>query len=75
MVARGKEIVKDFGKVMFYTLLCLKWRTNKNLLCSTWNSAQGYVPAWTGGGFGGEWIHVCVWLTPFTVPLKLSQHC
>ena len=26
---------------------------------------------------GGEWIHVCVyvWLSPFTVHLKLSQHC
>ena len=25
--------------------------------------------------FGGEWIHVYVWLSPFTVHLKLSQHC
>ena len=24
-----------------------------------------------GGGFGGEWIHVYVWLSPFTVHLKL----
>ena len=23
----------------------------------TWNSTQGYVPAWMGGEFGGEWIH------------------
>ena len=74
MVASGEERVKDFGKVM-YTLLYLKWITNKNLLYSTWNLAQHYVPAWIGGGFGGEWIHVCVWLSPFTVPLKLSQHC
>ena len=22
------------------------------------NSAQGYVAAWMGGDFGGEWIHV-----------------
>ena len=28
-----------------------------------------------GGEFGGEWIHVCVWLSPFAVHLKLSQHC
>ena len=28
--SQGEEIVKDFGKVM-YTLLCLKWITNKNL--------------------------------------------
>ena len=35
-----------------YTLLYLKW--NKNLLYSTWNSAQGYVTAWMGWEFGGE---------------------
>ena len=54
-----------------YTLLYLKWTTKKNLLYSAWNSAQCYAPAWVGGGFGGEWIHVCVWLSPFTVHLKL----
>ena len=31
--------------------------------------------AWIGGEFGGEWIHVCVWLSPFAVHLKLSQLC
>ena len=51
MAAGGEGIVKDFGKVM-YTLLYLKWITNKNLLCSTWNSAQCYVAAWMGGGLG-----------------------
>ena len=25
--------------------------------------------------FGGEWIHVYVWLSPFAVHLKWSQHC
>ena len=29
---------------------------------------------WMGGEFGGGWIHVYVWLSPFTVHLKLSQH-
>ena len=58
-----------------YALLYLKWITNKNLLYSTWNSAQCSVPAWMGRGFGGEWMHVCVWLSPFTVHLELSQHC
>ena len=24
---------------------------------------------------GGEWIHVYIWLSPSTVPLKLSHHC
>ena len=28
-----------------------------------------------GGGLGGEWIHVYVWLSPLAVHLKLSQHC
>jgi len=32
------------------------------------------VAAWMGGEFGGEWIHVYVWLSPFAVHLKLSQH-
>ena len=26
-----------------------------------------------GGEFGGEWIHVYVWLSPFAVHLKLPQ--
>ena len=55
--ARGEGIVKDFGKVI-YTLLYLKWMTNKNLLYSKWNSAQCYEPAWMGGGFRGEQIYV-----------------
>ena len=58
-----------------YTLLYLKWITNMDLLCSTGNSAQCYVAAWMGGGFGGEWIHVYVWLSHFAIHLKLSQHC
>ena len=54
-----ERIVMEFGKVM-YTLLYLKWVTNKDLLQSTGNSAQCYVAAWMGGQFGGEWIHVYV---------------
>ena len=52
----GEGAVRDFGKVM-YTLLYFEWITNKNLLYSTGNSAQGYVPAWLGAGFKREWIH------------------
>ena len=25
-----------------------------------------------GGEFGGEWIHVYVWLSPFAVPLTIT---
>ena len=53
-----------------YTLLYLKWRTNKDLLCSTGDSAQCYGAAWMGGEFGGEWIHVYLQLSPFPVHLK-----
>ena len=58
-----------------YTLLHLKWITNKDLLYSVWNSAQCDVAACMGGVFEREWIHVYVWLSPFTIHLKLSQYC
>ena len=37
-----------------YTLLYLKWITNKDLLYSTQNSAQCYTVDWMGGVLGGE---------------------
>ena len=46
-------IVRDFGKVMYI------WITNKDLLYSTWHSAQCYMPAGMGGGFGGN-MDTCV---------------
>ena len=58
-----------------HTQQYLKWITNKDLLISTWSSAQSYVAAWMGGELGREWIRVYVWLSPFTVYPKLSQHC
>ena len=73
-----------------YTLLYLKWMTDKDLTYSTWNSAQCNVASWIGGLFGGEWIqawlglgscwswglvNTYIWLGPFGVHLKLSQHC
>ena len=47
--------------------------TNKDLLSSTGNSAQCYVAAWMGGEFGGEWIHVYVWLSLFAVHHNLGS--
>ena len=38
-------------------------------------TAQCYVPAWMGVGFGGEWIHVYIRLRYSAVHVKLSQHC
>ena len=70
----GEVPVKEFGMDM-YTLLYLKCITNKDLLYSTGNSAQCYMAAWLGDGFGGEWIDVFVWLRSFATCLKLSQYC
>ena len=61
-------------RIDVYTLLYLKWITNKIMLYNTGNSAQCDVAAWMGGEFGGEWLHVYVWLSPFAIYLKLSQY-
>ena len=55
-----------------YTLLYLKWITNKDLLYITGKSAQCYVAAWIGREF---WIHAYVQLSLFPAHLKLSQNC
>ena len=47
----GERIVREFGEVM-YTLLYLKWITNKDLQYSTDNPAQSHVVAWMGGVCG-----------------------
>ena len=69
----GEGIVRESGMDMD-TLLCLTWRTSKDLLSSTGNSAQCHVAACIRGEFGGEGIHVNVCLSPFAVHLKPSQH-
>ena len=70
----GEEIITEFGMNMF-TLLYLKWITNKDLLYSTGNPAQCYMAAWMGAELWGEWIHVYIRLSPFNIHLNLSQHC
>ena len=70
MVGKSFKVTADV-----YTVLYLKWITNKNLLYIIGHSAQCYVAAWTGGELGRERIHVYVWPSPFVVHLKLSQHC
>ena len=52
-------IFREFG-INMYTLLYLKWITNKDLLYRTWNFAQCYVAVWLGGEVGGEWTHIYV---------------
>ena len=47
----GEGIVRESGMDMD-TLLCLTWRTSKDLLDSTGNSAQCHVAAWMEGSLG-----------------------
>ena len=44
-----------------YTLQYFKWITNKDLLYSTWNSAQCYVAGYMGGGKQGR-IDTCIFM-------------
>ena len=55
---RREGLVRESGMDLC-TRLYLKW-ISKDLLSSTWNSAQHCVPAWTAEEFGGEWTRVCV---------------
>ena len=57
-----------------YTLLYLKWITNKKLLYSTWNSSQCCVAAWMTGEFG-KWIMYMYGGVLFAIYLKLLQNC
>ena len=66
----GVGIVREFGMDMD-TLLDLTWRTSKDLLASTGNSAQCHVAVWVGGELVEARMHVYVWLSPFAVHLKL----
>lgn len=46
---RGDGVLPAFG-MDTSTLLYSRWMTNKDLQCSSGNSAQSYVAAWKGGG-------------------------
>ena len=39
------------------------------------SKVQVFCGAWMGGEFGGDGVHGYVWLSPFAVHPKLSQHC
>ena len=49
-----------------YTLLCLKWVTNQDLLHGTWTSAACDVAAWMGQESGGMDMCICM-AEPFSV--------
>ena len=70
----GNSIIKEF-EVDMYILLYLKRITNKDLLLIYTHGTLLNVMWQPGREFGGAWIHGYVWLSPFAVYLKLSQHC
>ena len=55
---------------MLWALLYLRWITNNKLLCSTGNSAQLYDNL-VGRDIFGTRVPRYIWLSPFTVHLKL----
>ena len=66
-----KKVIKKKGKVA--QLNCALNRNNFGQLINSFElSLNGPI---LGGEFGGEWMHVYVWASPFSVHLKLSQHC
>ena len=68
----GEGIVREFG-MGTYTLLYLKCITNKDRLAQGTPLNVMWQPGWEGGL--GENGYVYVWLNPFAIHLKLSQHC
>ena len=50
MVTKGKGQLGSLGRS--YTLLYFKWIIDKDLLYSTWNSIQCYVPSGWEQGLG-----------------------
>ena len=66
-VKRGGEGLGREFVINTHTLLYLKWKTSKDLLYNTGNSAQCFVAAWMGEELGREWIYVYAWLSSFAV--------
>ena len=77
IVVRGRVGGRDSWGVwvLHVYISVLKMDNQQGPTVSTGNSAQCYMAAWMGGEFGGERIHVSAWMRPFSIYLRLSQHC
>ena len=64
----GEGIARDFGLDM-YTLLCLKWLSNKDLLCIAQGAPFNVIGSLDGRGVCGR---TCICIAEH---LKPSQHC
>ena len=49
---RGETTDTKIKAMFMYTLLCLRWVTKQDLLCSAGNPAACNVAAWMGGEYG-----------------------
>ena len=59
---------KKFNKLVTITEKKSRLTENKPVVttyCTAHGTAQCSAAAWPGGQFGGGWIHVHVWLSPF----------
>ena len=72
MVKTQSSIVREFG-INMYSLLYLKWISNKDLLYSTGNSAQCYVEVWMRKEFGKEWMHALLCMAES--PSLFARNC
>ena len=58
MVVRGEEWGEEMVWDPHVHTAIFQMDNQQDPLHTTWSSVQGYVVAWMGGEFGGEWIHV-----------------
>ena len=77
MVARGEEwwdgMIREFGPTHTHWYILNGYTTRS--YCITKDTLLNVMATWMEAEFQGESIHVCVWLSPFAVHLKLSQNC
>ena len=70
----GGGTVREFG-LDLYTVLYLKWITNKDLLYSTGTLRNARWQLGWEQHLEENGYMLYVWLSPFAVHLRLSQHC
>ena len=70
---RGKGYIQSVGST--WTHCCISSGSPTRTYVEHMELCSTLCGSLDGRGFGGERIHVYVWLSPFTVHLKLSQHC
>ena len=70
---RRAGMYREFG-LCIYTVLCIKWIINKNLLYTTGNSTWYSVESYMGRKSKKEGIYLCVWLIHFVQQKLTQQH-